>query len=142
MSFLIDPPWLYASGVAYGRLMPERTPAARAVQTATAGVFLATSISLYLDRPWTRPIWRACRAESGRDWMLNSGVFHLDHRRASARTHVVSALLFVTYPLWLMLGERTARTRAPSRRGGELAFEPANNGGRRTAHIEEPATAP
>jgi hypothetical protein len=142
MSFLIDPPWLYASGVAYGRLMPERTPAARAVQTATAGVFLATSISLYLDRPWTRPIWRACRAESGRDWMLNSGVFHLDHRRASARTHVVSALLFVTYPLWLMLGERTARARAPSRRGGELAFEPAHNGGRRTAHIEEPATAP
>jgi hypothetical protein len=142
MSFLIDPPWLYASGFAYGRLMPERTPAARAVQTATAGVFLATSISLYLDRPWTRPIWRACRAQSGRDWMLNSGVFHFDHRRASARTHGISALLFATYPLWLMLGERTARARAPSRRGGELAFEPANNGGRRTAHIEEPATAP
>ncbi len=53
MSFLIDPPWLYATGVAYGRLMPERTPAARAVHTATAGAFLATSISLYLDRPWT-----------------------------------------------------------------------------------------
>jgi hypothetical protein len=109
MSFLIDPPWLYASGVAYGRLMPERTPAARAVQTATAGVFLATSISLYLDRPWTRPIWRACRAESGRDWMLNSGVFKFDWRAAGPRTHKVSAAIFATYPLWLWLGIRRGR---------------------------------
>ena len=111
MSFLIDPPWLYATGVAYGRLMPERTPVARAVRTATAGAFLATSISLYLDRPWTRPIWRACRAESGRDWMLNSGVFKFDHRRAGPRAHAISALLFVTYPWWLLLGEKVGRRR-------------------------------
>jgi hypothetical protein len=111
MSFLIDPPWLYATGVAYGRLMPERTHAARAVHTATATAFLATSISLYLDRPWTRPIWRACRAESGRDWMLNSGVFKFDHRRAGLRAHVISALLFVTYPWWLLLGEKVGRRR-------------------------------
>ena len=64
-----------------GALMPERTPVARAVHTATAGAFLATSISLYLNRPWTRPIWERCRAEDGRDWMLNSGVFSFDHRR-------------------------------------------------------------
>ena len=54
MSFLIDPPWLYATGRVYGQLMPERTPAARALHTATAGTFLLTSISLYLNRPWTR----------------------------------------------------------------------------------------
>ena len=24
MSFLIDPPWLYATGQMYGRLLPER----------------------------------------------------------------------------------------------------------------------
>jgi hypothetical protein len=109
MSFLIDPPWLYATGVAYGRLMPERSPTARAVGGATAAVFLATSISLYLDRRWTRPIWRACRARSGRDWMLNSGVFRFDAERAGAGTHLVSALLFATYPSWLWLGERRAR---------------------------------
>jgi hypothetical protein len=114
MSFLIDPPWLYATGRLYGRAMPERTPVARAVHTATAGAFLATSISLYLDRPWTRPIWRLCRAESGRDWMLNSGVFRFDPRRAGRRTHVVSALLFATYPWWLWLGERAGRRRGPS----------------------------
>jgi hypothetical protein len=109
MSFLIDPPWLYATGRVYGRLMPERTPAARAVRTATTGAFLATSVSLYLNLPWTRPIWERCRAEDGRDWMLNSGVFHLDRRRAGWRTHAISTALFVTYPWWLLLGERAGR---------------------------------
>lgn len=109
MSFLIDPPWLYATGQIYGRMLPERTPVARLLEKATAGVFLATSISLYLNRPWTRPIWEACRAQDGRDWMLNSGVFRIDHRRVGARTHALSALLFATYPLWLRLGERAAR---------------------------------
>jgi hypothetical protein len=109
MSFLVDPPWLYATGRAYGRLMPEPTPAARAVSRLTAGAFLATSISLYFDRPWTRRLWEACRAETGRDWMLNSGVLHLDFKRAGWRTHVLSALLFATYPLWLALGERRGR---------------------------------
>jgi hypothetical protein len=109
MSFLIDPPWLYATGRAYGRLMPERTPTARAVGRLTAGAFLATSISLYLDRPWTRGIWEACRARSGRDWMLNSGLLRIDPARAGRRTHIVSALLFATYPLWLTLGERRGR---------------------------------
>jgi len=113
MSFLIDPPWLYATGRLYGRVMPERTPVARAVHTATAGAFLATSISLYLNRPWTRPIWERCRAEDGRDWMLNSGVFRFDRRRAGWRTHVVSALLFATYPWWLWLGERAGRRPRP-----------------------------
>ena len=111
MSFLIDPPWLYATGRAYGRLMPEETPAARAVSRTTLGVFLATSISLYFNRPWTRPISRACRAEDGRDWMLNSGVMHVDHRRVGARTHALSAAIFATYPLWLWLGERRGRSR-------------------------------
>jgi hypothetical protein len=111
MSFLIDPPWLYATGRAYGRLMPEEALAARAISRVTLGVFLATSVSLYLDRGWTGPIWRACRAKSGRDWMLNSGLFKLEHKRVQRRTHLVSALIFTTYPLWLWLGERSGRRR-------------------------------
>jgi hypothetical protein len=106
MSFLIDPPWLYATGRAYGRMMPEHGRAAKAVEAATIGAFLATSISLYLDRPWTRPIWRACRAASGRDWMLNSGVLKIDWRAAGGRTHLLCAAIFTTYPLWLRLGIR------------------------------------
>jgi len=109
MSFLIDPPWLYATGRAYGRLMPQETPAARVLSTATLAAFLATSISLYLNRPWTRPISRACGAEDGRDWMLNSGVLRINHRRVGPRAHVLSVLIFATYPLWLWIGERRGR---------------------------------
>jgi hypothetical protein len=110
MSFLIDPPWLYATGRAYGRLVPDDdAPAARLLRKATAGTFLATSISLYLNLPWTRRIWEACRARDGRDWMLRSGVLPLDARRAGPRTHATAALLFLTYPLWLRLGEKRAR---------------------------------
>jgi hypothetical protein len=112
LSFLIDPPWLYATGRLYGRVMPEPTPAARAVSAATTATFLLTSISLYLERPWTRPIWKACRATSGRDWMLNSGVLHLDARNAGRRTHLLSAVIFATYPYWLALGIRRARESA------------------------------
>lgn len=114
MSFLIDPPWLYATGQLYGRAMPERTPVARAVHTATAGAFLITSISLYLNRPWTRGIWERCGAQDGRDWMLNSGVFRFDYRNVGRHTHMVSALLFATYPFWLLLGERAGRSRRSS----------------------------
>jgi hypothetical protein len=67
------------------------------------------SVSLYLNKRWTNPIARACGAEDGRDWMLNSGVLHLDHRNAGRATHAVSALLFATYPLWLYLGWRRGR---------------------------------
>jgi hypothetical protein len=103
MSFLIDPPWLYANGRALAKTPPEvRRPLSR----ATLAVFLVTSISLYFDRGWTRPIWRLCRARSGRDWMLNSGVLSMDPDRAGRRTHAISALLFATYPAWLWLGLR------------------------------------
>ena len=107
MSFLIDPPWLYANGRVLGEKVPERAQGPLAA--ATIGAFLVTSISLYLDRGWTRPIWRACRARSGRDWMLRSGVLPIDAERAGAGTHAVSALLFATYPLWLWLGLRSTR---------------------------------
>jgi hypothetical protein len=106
MSFLIDPPWLYANGRVLAQAPPKVRPPLAA---ATLGAFLVTSVSLYLDRPWTRPIWRACRARSGRDWMLNSGVLRLDADRAGTPTHLVSVLLFATYPLWLWLGLRRSR---------------------------------
>jgi hypothetical protein len=108
VSFLIDPPWLYANGQAYARLAPEpaRPKVARALAVATIASFWAVSVSMYLNRPWTQPLARACRARDGRDWMLNSGVLRFDHRRAGVRTHAAAALLFLTYPLWLLLGYR------------------------------------
>jgi hypothetical protein len=103
MSFLIDPPWLYANGRALSRLEPRT---AAVTGAATMAAFWAVSVSLYLNKRWTDPIARACRAESGRDWMLNSGILRLDHERAGRRTHAVSAAIFASYPVWLWLGWR------------------------------------
>ena len=93
MSFLIDPALLYSSGRTYGQLTRSTPHAKRdaAFGAATMTVFWGVSIPLYLDQRWTRPIWRACRARSGRDWMLNSGVTRLDARRAGGAIHAVSA---------------------------------------------------
>ena len=113
MSFLIDPPWLYANGRVYAALAPERAQGrtAAAAGAATMAVFWAVSISLYLDKAWTGPVWRLCRAAGGRDWMLNSGVLRLDPDAAGPRTHAVSALLFASYPYWLWRGWRDGRRR-------------------------------
>jgi hypothetical protein len=106
VSFLIDPPWLYANGRAYAKLAPEH---GTALGAATIAAFWAVSISLYGNQRWTRPIWRLCRAEDGRDWMLNSGVFRFDHRNSGPVTHATAAALFASYPLWLWLGWRDGR---------------------------------
>ena len=110
-SFLLDPPMLFASGFLAARITRRMDPAhrrqaLRVLGTGTMAVFWVTSVSLYLNREWTRWIWEMCRAESGRDWMLNSGVFHFEHERPSARTHAVSAGILATYPAWLALGMR------------------------------------
>ncbi|MHB8491711.1 MAG: hypothetical protein ACYDA6_05795 [Solirubrobacteraceae bacterium] len=115
MSFLIDPPLLYAGGRAYARATrdaaPSRTRDLAVGATYMAG-FWGVSVGLYLDRGFTRPLWRICRASSGRDWMLNSGVFGFDWRRPSRRTHALATAIFATYPLWLWLGMRHARRNA------------------------------
>ena len=103
MSFLIDPPLLYLNGEAYARVAPRRAPLLGA---ATVGLFWVVSGALYLNQGWTRPLWRLCRARSGRDWMINSGVLRIDERRAGAGTHALALLIFATYPLWLVLGLR------------------------------------
>ena len=48
MSFLIDPPWLYANGRAYAAPAPERAQgrAAAAAGAATMADFWAVSVSL------------------------------------------------------------------------------------------------
>lgn len=108
VSFLLDPPLLYASGEAYARLARDaRGPGAAGV--ATVALFWGVSVPLYLDSPWTRPLWRLVPARGGRDWMLNSGVFRFDPGRAGPRTHALAAAIFATYPVWFALGVRRGR---------------------------------
>lgn len=111
MSFIIDAPWLYATGETYARLTPQDETPAKALKlgAATIAAFWALSIPLYLNQRWTAPVWKACRAKSGRDWMVNSGVLRVDTEKIGPRGHRVAALLFLTYPLWLLLGYRHGR---------------------------------
>jgi len=110
-SFLLDPPMLFGSGWIAARVTrwlgePARSRTLAALGAGTLAVFWATSVSLYLNREWTRWIWEMCGAESGRDWMLNSGVFGFEHERPMPATHAVSAAILATYPAWLVLGMR------------------------------------
>jgi len=114
-SFLIDPPWLVCLGFLYGKvtdkLIKEEDKKAKArklLDISTLGAFYVTSISLYFNKEWTRWLWEMCKAESGRDWMINSGVFHFDHENVSPAGHVICASLFAVYPLALKLGYKLA----------------------------------
>jgi len=111
MSFLIDPALLYAGGRSYGQLTRETEDPARDARfvAGNLALFWGVSIPLYLDQRWTRPLWKPLRAGSGRDWMLNSGLLRLDVGQAGRRTHVLAALIFLTYPYWLWRGIRAGR---------------------------------
>lgn len=114
-SFLIDGPWLLSLGWLYAKVTSraiedeeKRDKVRRFLDLATIGSFYVTSISLYFNLEWTRWIWEMCKAESGRDWMINSGVFHFDHDNVSPRGHAISAAIFAAYPLWLRMGYKLA----------------------------------
>lgn len=111
MSFLVDPPMLVAFGAASSLLPDERSR--KAAERVVLVTFLGTSIGLYLNARPTRWLWELCRAESGRDWMLNSGVTHFEHRRSRPGVHVLAAALFAIYPFWYRLGARLAARQQP-----------------------------
>jgi hypothetical protein len=114
MSFLLDPPLLVGNGYAIARLAPDRRSEALAA-TAVTALFVTYSVGLYRNEEWTRSLWEACGAESGRDWMLNSGVTAVEHERPTPATHRLAAVIFATYPIWIRLGLRLGR-RARRRR--------------------------
>ncbi len=91
MSFLVDPPLLYASGEACARLEPRR---ARVAGTLIVALFWAVSGALYANRPW----------RGGRAFMWSSGVLP-----AERGPHALALAIFATYPAWLALGYRRAR---------------------------------
>jgi hypothetical protein len=113
MSFLLDPPLLVAHGAAIERCVGEQW--ARAAEAAVLGTFIGVSAGLYRNASWPPRLWPASWAESGRDWMLNSGVFAFEHERPSSSVHWLAVGLFATYPLWLRLGRGWARRRSSAR---------------------------
>ena len=103
MSFLLDPPLLFASGLFLGRFVPEGSRRRR-IALAVVGLFYGVSGLLYLDvLPW----WNGTRLTRGSDWMLNSGLNTRLKRTAGA--DVLAVLLFAAYPLWVWFGMALGR---------------------------------
>jgi hypothetical protein len=103
MSFLIDPPLLFGSGLLLGRFVPKGSRRRR-IALAVLGLFYAVSGLLYADvLPW----WDGRRWTRGSSFMLNSG---LNTRvKRTAGVDVLAVLLFAAYPLWVWVGMATGR---------------------------------
>jgi hypothetical protein len=113
MSFLLDPPMLYATGEAWARA-PESAQGRQAAVAgaATVAAYWAVSGSLWLERPWVAPLWKAFGAKGGRDFMAGSGLFHPKGvKRPGTRAHALAAAGLATYPLWFWLGWDHGRRR-------------------------------
>ena len=108
MSFLYDPPALAATGYVIGRVAPSRRWE-RLARTATLATFVGTSVALYRNDPWTKPLVGLFGARSGRDWMLNSWIANFDDTQVDERTHRLAAFLFALYPVFLAWGVRRGR---------------------------------
>ena len=106
MSFLIDPPLLFGSGVLLGRFVPESLR--RRIAAGIVVVFYVVSGLLYLDKlPW----WDGRRWTRGSAFMLNSGLNTRLKRRAGH--DVLAVVLFAAYPLWMWFGMQTGQRYRP-----------------------------
>jgi hypothetical protein len=117
VSFLVDPPLLYANGLAYARLAPEEAQGgvARAAGAACLATFWGAGVSLYLNAPFTKPLWPLLPARDGRDFMVNFPVLRVGTKRRSPRLDAAAAAaLLVVYPLALWMGWDRGRRARPS----------------------------
>ena len=107
MSFLLDPPLLFASGVLIERGLPEERR--DVAEAATLGVFFGGSFGLSHNVPGLGVLWRPFRARNGRDFMWNSGVFGVNTAEASWPLHAAAGAIFATYPFFIKFGRRLGR---------------------------------
>ncbi len=111
MSFLLDPPMLIASGILIERALPEEQR--DLAEAATMGTFIGISFALYLNAPGLGAFWKPFKSRDGHDFMINSGVFHVDTEGHGWGTDVASCAIYATYPFFLKLGRRIGRRSSP-----------------------------
>jgi hypothetical protein len=109
VSFILDPPLLVASGAAIEAVAGEDETNSRRLRAATTALFIGVSLGLYANAPGLERIWRTSGARSGREFMLTSGLAHIDEQRITPGRHAAALSLFALYPLWARLGGAIVR---------------------------------
>ena len=110
MSFLFDPFLLLVCGAfivwVRNRWLYRVTPhATKILGVFTVAVFWVIAGSLYLNLGWFDWIWVwTGRAVSGRDFMINSGLFAFEFVLTTGVIDVLALVLFALYPVWLYCG--------------------------------------
>lgn len=113
MTFLIDPPLLVVFSLiscAIGVRVQSKTSlpvgGVLAIFSLCAIIFTSTSLYLnmwYMDWFWT-PFYPTIT--SGRDLMINSGLFGFESSSTAGMIDALAAIQIVLYPLWTYLGLR------------------------------------
>jgi hypothetical protein len=115
MSFLLDPPILYAAGRAYGAGAPESAQGGKAVVAGavTSAIFIGGSLALWMNHPAGMPLARAFGASSGREYQAFTGLRSWKGQaKAGPREHALAAVGFAAYPLaWWLGWDRSRRAR-------------------------------
>ncbi|MDO8056172.1 MAG: hypothetical protein Q6361_04865 [Candidatus Hermodarchaeota archaeon] len=110
MSFLIDPVLLVVCGALIvwlrNRLLYRVTRhATKVIGFIVVVLFWVIAGSLYLNFGWFDWLWLwTGRALNGRDFMINSGVFHFEYVYTTGLIDTIALMLFALYPLWLYFG--------------------------------------
>jgi len=107
-SFLIDVFWLIGLGFVVAWLNAA-FPGRHLVEILSGVIlvlFWLSSVGMYCEWSAAAWMWQMTGAESGRDWMINSGIFNFDWRNLTVGSHILFGTLFVAYPLWLYTGLR------------------------------------
>ena len=110
MSFLVDPLLLVVCGALivwlHNRLLHRVTQHAKIFLAAfTLIMFWVVAGSMYLNLSWFDWVWQWMgQAASGRDFMINSGVFNFEYASTAGLIDTVALILFLLYPVWLYCG--------------------------------------
>lgn len=110
MSFLLDPVLLVVCGALIvglrNRLLYRVTRhATKVIGFVVVILFWVIAGSLYLNLGWFDWLWLwTGRAVNGRDFMINSGIFHFEYVYTTGLIDTIALVLFAFYPLWLYCG--------------------------------------
>jgi hypothetical protein len=116
MSLLLSPLILFLLGAIVARLSKSRRIWRRhsLFTVRICGILLALytvfMVALLVDTGYFAALMRILPGESGTDWVLNSGILHLDPSWPLAERAVVAWVIlgFMLFPLWMYLGVMTS----------------------------------